>query len=201
MSSAYAQGEMRQHIYTEEDYYRIPDKFRAELIEGQIYYQAAPSRLHQEISGFLYASIFNYIRAKSGVCRVYHAPFAVKLFNDRNTIVEPDISIVCDLGKLTPKGCSGAPDWIIEIVSMSNPGNDYVRKLNLYADAGVKEYWIVDPYGETVFVYNLAEGKFRATEYSFADEIKVLIYDGLSISLEEFKDGSHGNVATIDELF
>lgn len=199
MSIAHAQWETKQHLYTEDDYYRIPDNFRAELIDGQIYYQAAPSRLHQEISGFLYASIFYYLRAKGGSCRVYHAPFAVKLFNDRNTIVEPDISIVCDMDKLTSKGCSGAPDWIIEIISMSNPGNDYVRKLNLYADAGVKEYWIADPYGKTVSVYNLAEENFRAAEYSFADEIKVLIYDDLTISLKEFDNESYDNAATIEE--
>ena len=79
-----------------------------------------------------------YIKSKGGSCRVYPAPFAVKLFEDRDTVVEPDISVICDRDKLTDKGCSGAPDWIIEIISPSNPGHDYIRKLNLYADAGAR---------------------------------------------------------------
>lgn len=106
--------------------------------------------------------------------------------------MEPDISVICDPGKLTDKGCSGAPDWIIEIISPGNPGNDYVRKLNLYADAGVREYWIADPNGKTVSVYNLESGTFRAVEYSFEDEIKVMIYEDLSITLREFAENSQG---------
>lgn len=192
MSIAHAQWETEQHMYTEDDYYRIPEKFRAELIDGQIYYQAAPSRIHQKILSFLHALIYNYIKGKGGSCEVYPAPFAVKLFNDKKTIVEPDISVICDPGKLTDKGCSGAPDWVIEIISQSNPGNDYVRKLNLYADAGVREYWIVDPYGKIVSVYNLASGAFRAVEYSFEDEIKVMIFEDLSITFVEFAKNSQG---------
>lgn len=172
--------------YTEDDYYRTPEDVHVELINGRFYYHACPSRLHQKILSFLHASIYAYIKEKGGPCEVYPAPFAVKLFNDKKTIVEPDISVICDPGKLTDKGCSGAPDWVIEIISPSNPGHDYVRKLNLYADAGVWEYWIVDPNGQTVSVYNLAEGKLLATQYSFTDEIKVLIYDDLTIALTEF---------------
>lgn len=189
---AHAQRTTEEHIYTEDDYYRLPENFRAELIDGQIYCQAAPSRIHQEVLSFLHATIYAYIKEKRGTCKVYPAPFAVKLFNDRKTIVEPDISVICDLGKLTDKGCSGAPDWIIEIISPGNPGNDYVRKLNLYADAGVREYWIADPSGKTVSVYNLASGTFRAVEYSFEDEIKVMIYEDLSITLKEFAENSQG---------
>lgn len=185
MSIAHAQLNTKETVYTEDDYYRTPEDVHVELIHGQFYYHACPSRIHQEILSFLNVSIYNYIKAKGGPCKVYPAPFAVKLFNDRKTIVEPDISVICVLDKLTDKGCSGAPDWVIEIVS---PGNDYVRKLNLYADAGVREYWIVDPNGETVSVYNLAEGKFLATQYPFTEEIKVLIFDDLTITLKEFSD-------------
>ncbi len=192
MSLTHAIPKTKETDYTEDDYYRIPEKFRAELIDGQIYYQAAPSRIHQKILSFLHALIYNYIKGKGGSCEVYPAPFAVKLFNDKKTIVEPDLSIICDLDKLTDKGCSGAPDWVIEIISQSNPGNDYVRKLNLYADAGVREYWIVDPYGKIVSVYNLASGTFRAVEYSFEDEIKVMIFEDLSITFVEFAKNSQG---------
>lgn len=168
-------------LYTEEDYYNLPDNVRAELIDGQFYYMAAPSRMHQKILSYLHATIYNYINSKGGICEVYPAPFAVKLFNNNKTIVEPDLSVICDKDKLTDRGCSGAPDWIIEIVSPSNPGDDYIRKLNLYADAGVREYWIVDPHNEKVFAYHLEEGKFGCEAYAFQDNMKVNIYDDLWI--------------------
>ena len=170
------------NLYTEEDYYNLPENVRAELINGQIYYMAAPSRIHQEILMFLSKTIANYIDSKKGPCKVYPAPFAVKLFSedDRN-VVEPDISIICDPNKLTDRGCTGAPNWIVEIVSPSNSSHDYIRKLNLYADAGIREYWIVNPIKESIFVYHLEETKFEAAAYTFQDKIKVNIYDDLWI--------------------
>lgn len=179
-----------EDIYTEDDYYNTPEGVHVELINGKLYYQATPSRIHQKVLSFLHIYIGNYINAKGGSCEIYPAPFSVKLFQDKKTIVEPDISVICDRDKLTDKGCDGAPDWIIEIISPSNPGNDYVRKLNLYADAGVREYWIIDPNGKTVSVYNLAEKQMRAMEYSFEDKIKVMIYDDLFIDMKEFSDDS-----------
>ncbi len=175
----------QEKIYDEDDYYNLPEGMHAELIDGQIYYYAAPSRIHQKILSFLHICIGNYLNAKGGSCEIYPAPFAVKLFCDKNTIVEPDISVICDLDKLTEQGCNGAPDWIIEIVSPNNPGNDYVRKLNLYADAGVREYWIVDPIGKIVSVYHLSEKIFRATEFTFEDQVSVMIYDDLSIDFSQ----------------
>ena len=170
------------NLYTEEDYYNLPENVRAELINGQIYYMAAPSRIHQEILMFLSKTIANYIDSKKGPCKVYPAPFAVKLFSedDRN-VVEPDISVICDPNKLTDRGCTGAPDWIVEIVSPSNSSHDYIRKLNLYADAGIREYWIVNPIKESIFVYHLEETKFEAAAYTFQDKIKFNIYDDLWI--------------------
>ena len=103
--------------YTEEDYYSLSEDVRAELIDGQFYYMAAPSRIHQEVLNFMNTEINLYIRSKKGNCKVYPAPFAVKLFaNDDKFIVEPDISVICDPNKLTDRGCTGAPDWIIEII-------------------------------------------------------------------------------------
>ena len=151
----------KRQLYTEDDYYALPEDIRAELIDGQIYYQAAPSRAHQKILMSIAKTIANYIDAKSGHCKVYPAPFAVKPRKDQHTIVEPDISIICDPDKLTDKGCEGAPDWIIEIVSPENSSNDYIRKLNLYADAGVREYWIVNPMVKSVYVYHLEKDKFK----------------------------------------
>lgn len=173
------------NTYTEDDYYNLPENVRAELIDGQIYYQAAPSRIHQTILSELHTVINNYIKSKKGSCRVYPAPFAVKLFNDGKNIVEPDLSIICDRSKLTDRGCTGAPDWIIEIISPSTSSHDYVRKLNLYLNAGVKEYWIIDPYNEKVFVYCLEQIDFRVETYTFHSNIKVNIYDDLYINLSK----------------
>lgn len=175
------------NICTEDDYNRLPETERAELIEGQFYDLAAPSRIHQEILMELSAVIRNYIKSKKGLCKVCPAPFAVKLFADRTTIVEPDISVICKPDKLTEKGCSGAPDWIIEIVSPRNPGHDYVKKRNLYMDAGVREYWIVDPLEKTVLVYHLFESRFIVRTYTFHDKIKAEIFDDLWIDFKEFE--------------
>lgn len=171
--------------YTEEDYYNIPEDVRAELIDGQIYYQAAPGLVHQILSGELYTAINIYLKSKKGKCRVFSAPFAVKLFEDRKNVVEPDISIICDPNKLNARGCTGAPDWIIEIISPANPEHDYIRKLNLYKDAGVREYWIVDPRNEKVFVYSFEKDAFKLESYTFQDKIKVSIYDDLWIDFQE----------------
>lgn len=172
-------------IFNEDDYYVLPENVRAELINGQFYDLAAPSRMHQRILGELYTAINVHIRSKKGGCEVYPAPFAVKLFEDDKTIVEPDISVICDPDKLTDRGCKGAPDWIVEILSPSNPSHDHVLKLHLYMDAGVREYWIVDPMQETVYVYHLVKERFKATTYTFQDRIKVGIYDDLWIGLKE----------------
>ena len=174
----------QRQAYTEEDYYAIPEGVRAELIDGQIYYQAAPSRAHQKILGKLYQTIANHIDTKGGLCEVYPAPFAVKLHEDK-TIVEPDISVICDRNKLTDRGCTGAPDWIVEIVSPGNSSHDYIRKLNLYADSGVREYWIVNPMKQTVLVYHLEETNFEVSSHTFQDKIKVNIYDDLWIDFRE----------------
>ena len=176
------------NIYTEEDYYNLPENVRAELIDGQIYYMAAPSRIHQKILMFLSKTIANYIDSKDGSCEVYPAPFAVKLFEDDDkTVVEPDISVICDPNKLTERGCTGAPDWIVEIVSPSTSSHDYIRKLNLYAKAGGKEYWIIDPRTEKVFVYHLNQADVNADSYTFQDKIKVNIYDDLWIDFAELE--------------
>ena len=125
----------KEDIYTTADIYALPDGERAELIDGQIYDMAPPSRTHQRITGEIYAEIRNYIKQNNGKCEVYLAPFAVFLNEDDRTYVEPDISVICDSDKLNEKGCNGAPDWIIEIVSPSSQRMDYMTKLFKYRTA------------------------------------------------------------------
>lgn len=173
-------------IYTEEDYYNLPENVRAELIDGQIYYMSAPGRIHQEILNFMNTEINIYLRSKKGPCKVYPAPFAVELFEDDNkTVVEPDISVICDPNKLTNRGCTGAPDWIVEIISPSTASRDYIYKLNLYANAGVREYWIVDPNSKKILVYYLQESGFKMDAYTFQDKINANIYVDLQIDFKE----------------
>ena len=139
----------QEKLYTIDDIYSLPDGERAELIDGQIYYMAPPSRKHQDILSFLHLAIGNHIANNNGECKVYPAPFAVFLFADDSKYLEPDISVICDKDKLNDHGCNGAPDWVIEIVSPSSRPMDYYTKLSLYRSAGVREYWIVDPMKQT----------------------------------------------------
>ncbi len=175
MSSATAQNK----FYTIDDIYDLPDGTRAELIDGQIYYMAPPSRKHQDIAGELFGIIREYIKSKDGSCRPYIAPFAVFLNRNDKNYVEPDISVICDPGKLHDKGCIGAPDWIIEIISPGSRQMDYYTKLFKYRAAGVKEYWIVDPEKDRILVYNFETEK--TGDYTFSDSVKAGIYDDLYI--------------------
>ena len=164
---------------TVDEIYALPDGQRAELIDGYIYDMAPPSRTHQKILGMLYQAIANYIADKRGSCEVYSAPFAVFLNQDDFNYVEPDISVICNPDKLDDKGCNGAPDWVIEIVSPSSRRMDYFIKLFKYRSAGVREYWIVDPDKNRITVWNLDEE--NTEEFTFSDTVAVNIYDDFSI--------------------
>ena len=171
----------QKKLYTIDDIYALPDGERAELIDGQMYMMAPPNRKHQTIARELFSSINSYIKSKSGSCESFFAPFAVFLNKDDANYVEPDISVICDKSKLTDKGCSGAPDWIIEIVSPGSRKMDYFTKLFKYRTSGVREYWIVDSERNLVTVYDFQNDS--AENYSFADDIPAGIYPGFSINL------------------
>lgn len=175
----------KQKLYTAEDYWNLPDGVRAELINGEFYDMAPPSRIHQKISNELVYMINHYIKSKKGSCQVYAAPFAVNLYADDSTYVEPDISVICDEKKLTDRGCQGAPDWIIEIVSPSSIRHDYSTKNFLYAEAGVREYWIADPLKGQTMVYRYEENS-SPDMFSFDKSIPVGIFDGLEIKIADF---------------
>ena len=165
--------------YTIEDIYALPEGQRAELIDGEIYMMAAPGRIHQKLVHFFDRTIGNYIQDNNGECEVYPAPFAVFLNADEETYVEPDISVICDKDKLTDRGCNGAPDWIIEIVSPGSRNMDYSKKLVKYSYAGVREYWIVDSEKNRVMVYNFEHG--TVNEYTFSDKVQAGIYEDFEI--------------------
>lgn len=169
----------QQRLHTIADIYALPEGTRAELIDGVMYMMAPPNRRHQDISFSLSRKIADYIDSKHGSCKVYPAPFAVFLNADDKNYVEPDISVICDRSKLNDKGCTGAPDWVVEIVSPGSRRMDYFTKLFKYRTAGVREYWLVDPDKNRITVYSFESED--TMEYSFSDSVKACIYPDFEI--------------------
>ena len=173
----------QEKIYTIEDIFALPENVRAELIDGQIYYQASPTRTHQHITGWLHLKIGNYINSKSGKCKVLFAPYAVFWSENNKNYLEPDLMVVCDESKLTEEGCKGAPDLIIEVVSPSTRNMDYGKKMIKYLNSGVREYWIVDREKKRITVHDFEKEEY--SEYTFSDTVKVRIFDNLEINFSE----------------
>ena len=178
--------------YTFADVLSWDEDERIEIIDGEAFMMATPSRIHQEISGELFRQLANFLEGKQ--CRVYPAPFGVRLFardgdgpEDVDTLVEPDISVVCDRSKLDQHGCKGAPEMVIEILSPSTLRHDRLVKLNLYDQAGVLEYWIVDPQNRAVQVFRRDGGAALriCEEYGHTQVAKVSVLDGCFIELSK----------------
>ena len=169
-----------------------PEEERAEHIDGVTVNMAPPSRAHQKIVVELTRQLANYLEGKR--CEVYAAPFAVRLFEragdrpeDVDTMVEPDLAVVCDPEKLDERGCKGAPDLIVEVLSPSTQRHDRLTKYNLYERAGVREYWIVSPEERTVQVSVLqSDGRYRVVElYTSGDVAKVNVLEGCFLELSK----------------
>ena len=170
--------------YTIDYIYSFPEGQRAELIDGQIYDMAPPSARHQDIIFSLSRKIADHIDKKKGACRIYLSPYAVFLNADDRNYVEPDISVICDKNKLDDRGCHGAPDWVIEVVSPSTQKMDYGIKLFKYRTAKVREYWIVNPMTRVVNVYDF-ENDEKTQQFAFQDDIPVCIDNDLVINIEK----------------
>lgn len=175
--------EMTGKVYTIRDIEALPEGKRAELIDGQMYEMASPSRTHQGLLGELHRIIANYVVEKGGPCEVYPAPFAVYINNDEYNYVEPDVVVICNEDKLDEKGCHGAPDWAIEIVSPSSMKMDRKLKLFKYRTAGVREYWIVDPAKRTIEVHCFFKNEEK--EYTFYDTVPTGIYEDFAIDFSK----------------
>ena len=191
---------VEKEYYTFADCLTWPESDRIEIIDGEAYMMSPPMRLHQKILIELAGQIRDFLKDKP--CEVYPAPFGVRLFeqegdtpDDVDTLVEPDISVVCDKSKLDDYGCKGAPDLIIEILSPSNKRHDRIVKHDLYQRAKVREYWIVDPQDQTVEVYLLNENGFlKPSEmYSAADTAKITVLKDCTIDLIA-KDKESGKI-------
>ena len=181
----------QENRYTLADALAWDEQDRIELIDGYQVMMAPPTRAHQkavmELSGQLYA----YLKGKK--CEVYPAPFAVRLFEqdgdrpeDVDTLVEPDVSVVCDPSKLDDTGCRGAPDLVMEVLSPSTTRHDRFTKFNLYQRAGVREYWIIDPADKSVQVFVLEDGHYTAQDFGTAgDTVRVNVLKDCTIDLSQ----------------
>lgn len=174
--------------YTTADIEALPEGERAELIDGEMFMMAPPMTVHQRILVKLILKIGSYIEKNKGNCELLPAPFGVYIKKDNLNYVEPDISVICNGDKLDEKGCHGAPDWVIEIVSPASRKMDYVRKSQLYRETGVREYWIVDPKKQTVTVYKADQWDIPIC-HSFSERIHAGIYDDLYLEFTEFSEG------------
>lgn len=177
----------QEKAYTIEDIYALPDGQRAELIDGNMYMMAPPNFIHQKLVYQLGRLIGDYIDSHNGHCEVVPAPFAVFLNNDEQNYVEPDISVICDKNRIDDRGCNGAPDWIVEVVSPSTQQMDYGIKLFKYRTAGVREYWIVNPLKNTVTVFDF-EKEQHSGQYNWNDDIPVCIYEDFVINVGRLLD-------------
>lgn len=167
----------KQGDYTLEDYYEIPDDIRVELIDGVIYNMTASTFPHQLIAGFIYAKLLGHMMERKGECLPMISPLDVQLDCDDKTIVQPDVIIVCNRDKIINRCLYGAPDFVIEVLSKSTRKKDTVIKLNKYMNAGVREYWMIDPVKKKVIVYDFEHDEYPVI-YGFDAKIPVQIWKG-----------------------
>ena len=155
----------KQGEYTLEDYNALPDSERWELIDGVLIKMEAPRTVHQDIASIIHMAFYDHIRRTGKPCKVFEAPIDVQLDCDNRTMVEPDVLVVCDRDKIRGFGIYGAPDFILEILSRSTRKKDMTTKLGKYCEAGVREYWIIDPDKRMLITYNFMDEIFTPVIY------------------------------------
>lgn len=187
-SSYGVQREKKQGEYTVEDYYALPDERRVEMIDGAIYDMSAPEVVHQRIVGRVFFRISEYIQNKGGDCIPMMSPVDVCLDCDDKTMVQPDVIILCDENKIKRWGIMGAPEFVLEVTSASTRKRDYTKKLQKYADAGVKEYWIIDPKKKSLVTYDFINEDMPCV-YPLEGKAGLALYNGeLEINLDEIAE-------------
>lgn len=177
--------------YTYADYLKWTFDERLELIKGKIFKMSpAPGSVHQLISGAIFAELYNYLKGKP--CKVFHAPFDIRLNKrsinnkDIQTVVQPDISVVCNPLKIDERGCLGAPDIVVEILSPGNNKKELQNKYEVYEENGVLEYWIIHPSEKTFLRYSLVENRYQASRLlTTGDEVITPILPGFVLKLDE----------------
>ena len=182
-SESYTRKDEQRYTYS--DYLEWDDDQRWELIDGVPFLMSAPSRQHQKISVNLTGLLYNYLKGKT--CELYAAPFDVRLNADTldNTVVQPDVLVICDSEKLDDAGCKGAPDFIVEILSPSTSSRDRHLKFDLYRKVGVREYWVVEPDENIVSVHILTNEDYITRIYGETDAAPISVLDNRKIDLAE----------------
>ncbi len=184
----------KQGEYTLEDYYALPDERRVELIDGVFYDMTSPRIVHQDISYIIHSAIANYIKKNKGDGKAFFAPVDVQLDCDDRTMVQPDVLVVCDRSKIKGFGIYGAPDFLVEILSKSTRNKDMSIKVTKYLEAGVREYWIVDPHNRCLIKYNFMDEDFVPEVMPLKGTAPVSVFENkLKINLDEI-------AASIDEF-
>ena len=168
----------KQGEYTLDDYYALPDERRVELIDGEIFDMAAPSLAHQIILGQLHLQFQACVAAHGADCTVFLAPCDVQLDNDEKTMVQPDLFVKCGKVDKTRRCFPGAPDLTVEILSDSTRSKDLLLKTYKYKNAGVREYWIIDPKKKEVLVYDFSDEDLVPEKYPFTAEVPINISEG-----------------------
>ncbi len=170
--------EKRQGEYTIEDYFALPDERRVELIDGVIYDMASPTAIHQIIADEICGIFKNFVRSKNGICMPLTSPIDVQLDCDHKTIVQPDVVVICDRSKFKYGRIYGAPELVVEVLSPSTLKKDTYLKAQKYLNAGVREYWMVDPKRKRIFVHQFENDDSLINMYTFEDEVPVGIWNG-----------------------
>ena len=185
MSEAHELNDDRKYTYADYKAWELKPGERFELIHGDAFAMSAPGLTHQRILMTLSGEFYNFLKNKK--CRVLPAPFDVRLFykedESDDTVVQPDLVVICDSGKLSEEGCRGAPDMVVEIISPSNTFYEMQRKLNLYKDAMVREYWIIDPKNKNVSVYRLDKDEYILRTFNIQDTVRSFVLSGFEIPL------------------
>jgi Uma2 family endonuclease len=185
---------MKENKHTVEEIYALPEGQRAEIINGKWYDMAAPSTTHQRLVAAIGGEFRNFFKSKGGKCEAFISPFAVFINKDEYNYLEPDVLVVCDPEKIDEKGCHGAPDLVVEIVSPSSRIMDYMKKLVKYQETRVREYWIVDPLTRYTHIYNFDyegaeddtdKGTFELRQFGFDEAIVSKLYPEFSPVLAE----------------
>jgi Uma2 family endonuclease len=183
---ALASGEERYFTYADYKSWELAPGERFEIIYGEAYAMAGPALYHQGILIALAAKFYNFLEGKP--CKAYPAPLDVRLFYEEDesddTVVQPDLTVICDEKKRGPEGCRGVPDMVVEILSPSNTALEMERKFELYRQAGVREYWVIAPEHKTLHAYRFEAGQIAARSYSSDDTALVGILPGLEIPLK-----------------
>ena len=178
------------HFNTYADYYQWDDGNCYELIEGEPYMMSpAPSTTHQRISSRLHREISLFLKGKT--CEAFYAPFDVRLFglgDDDTTVVQPDLSVICDHSKIDDRGCNGAPDFVIEILSPSNGNHDTFTKYYLYRSAGVREYWVIDPVNKSIQMHFFETNEYNIAVYGETEKVIPHVLEGCEIYLKDVFD-------------